>query len=455
MKRELSIHLLLPVAVAGYGILALISPVNFLNAGVLAVAAALMMLAYLFPATFLGLAIVSLVFGPDQQLEWLGILPAPEVRSLHRLVILLALAVSFWRFGWVWRPNPPVAALLLMFLLTLVAADFLPVLTPFQMVKSLVGLMLPFLFLHCVYRREAIDRYLSLIALVPLVSVICALLLYAAGGRAAFGGGYTGVVRLSGMTIAAFLGHFAFTGLFASIYQYLTLRRGRDLLFAGVNIVLVLATVARVSIAMAAVLATAVMLFVPQQSFRFSARVKVSIAGVLLLVGALVAFLPQIQQRFESAGTSGRDVAWPYILQAIDKNPWFGRGIGAGVVFLDTVDDPWVNVSSAHNEYLRLTLDSGIVGLLVFVAAMVWWVRSELRFMRREERVLFLTFMLMFPVASIVDNMLTSPATLLFFFTLALIIQRARQREAEIARTPAMAGGVGSLQPPPSSPQPT
>jgi O-antigen ligase len=103
-------------------------------------------------------------------------------------------------------------------------------------------------------------------------------------------------------------------------------------------------------------------------------------------------------------------------------------------VFLDTIDNPWLNISAAHNEYLRLTMDSGIVGLLTFVAAMVWWVRSELRFMLREERVVFLTFMLMFPLASVVENMLTSSPTLFFFFTLAMMVQRARERGTELAR---------------------
>ena len=453
MRRELSIHLLLPVAVAGYGVLALVTPWDFLQAGVLAIAAAFMALAYLFPATFLGIVILSMAFGPDFQLQWLGIMDDTEVRTLHRLVLLLALAVNFWRFGWVWRPNPPLAALLVMFLITLVAADFLPVLTPFQMIKSLIGLMLPFLFLHCVYRREAIHRYFDLLALVPLVSVVCGLIIDAAGGRPAFGVG-AGVPRLGGLTIGAFLGHFAFVGLFVSSYQYLTLGRGRYLVLAGINTVIVLATVSRTSIAMAAVLATAVMLFTPQQSFRFSARIKVSIVGALVLAGALIAFLPQVVYRFESGGTTGRDRAWPYLMQAIGENPWFGRGIGSGAVYLDTVDDPWLNISAAHNEYLRLTMDAGIVGLLIFIGAMVWWVKSELRFMAREERVLFLTFMLMFPLASIVDNMLTSPVSLIFFFTLALIIQRARERGVEIPRSSATAGGLGSPQPPPSSPRP-
>jgi len=448
MRRELGIHLLLPVAAAGYGVLALVSPGNFLKAGVLAIATAFVALAYLFPATFLGIAVLSLVLGPEYQLEWLGILSSTEARSLHRLVILLALAVNFWRFGWVWRPNPPLAALLLMFLITLVGADFLPALTSFQMIKSLVGLMLPFLFLHCVFRREAIDRYLNLIALMPLVSVIFALLLHAAGGRPAFGSGPTGVTRLDGMAIAAYLAFFTFVAFFVCVCQYLTAGRHRDLLLAGINLVIILATVTRTQIAMAAVLAVGVWLFAPQTSLSWSTRVKVAIAGAVLVIGALVVFLPQIEERFVGSGTSGREQAWPYYLLAIDENPWFGRGIGSGIVLLETVDDPYVNIAVAHNEYLRITIDAGIVGLLIFLAAMVLWVMSERRYMRREEWILFLGFMLLFALASFVDNTLSSSPTLVVFFTLALIIQRARQRGLAIARSPVMAGGSSSPRPP-------
>jgi hypothetical protein len=64
--------------------------------------------------------------------------------------------------------------------------------------------------------------------------------------------------------------------------------------------------------------------------------------------------------------------------------------------------------------------------------------------MLKDDRVLFLAFMIAFALASFTDNTLSSPPTLITFFTLAVVVQSARQRAA-------MAGQVAAPQFPPGS----
>jgi O-antigen ligase len=419
------------VVAAGYLALALYSPWIFFRAGDFAIVGAIAVLVYLFPATFLGIAILSLGASPEFLIG--EMVAGIETRSLHRLLILLTLAVHIYRYGMAWRINPPIMALLLMFVMTLVAADRLHWLTNFQMLKSLIGLALPFLFLYGNYRSDAFERYLNIIVAVPLLSVVGGLLLHAAGIRPAFNTDFTGGLRLQGMNIAAYLSCFAYLSLFVCVYQALTTGRRGYFLLAGVDLVIIMMTATRMPAIQAFIIGASVMLFAPQRSFTMNWRVGISVTGVVVVGLALILILPQIAPRL-TTDSSGRDVLWTIYLEQIAKNPWFGHGIGAGTVLLPAVDDYRTRyTNAAHNEYLRLLMDAGIVGTLIFVGAMIYWVRSELKFMvMREERLLFVAFMVAYAIYCITDNMLSAPPTVIIFFMLALMTQRARQRATEV-----------------------
>lgn len=64
---------------------------------------------------------------------------------------------------------------------------------------------------------------------------------------------------------------------------------------------------------------------------------------------------------------TGRLKAWDHYWQVARENPWFGRGLGAGVVAGEgTPLHPSFHVP--HSEYLRFLVDGGIVGLLAVLA---------------------------------------------------------------------------------------
>jgi O-antigen ligase len=236
---------------------------------------------------------------------------------------------------------------------------------------------------------------------------------------------------------------------FVCCYQILKTGRRSYYLLAAVNLIIILMTGSRLPMFMAAMVGVALWLFASQQSLSWSVRLKVAIAGAVLLTGALYVWWPSLEARLYGTvggGTSGRTFIWEYYIREISQNPWFGRGVGSGVSLLDTIDDYRINyTNAAHNEYLRILMDGGIIGLVMFVVAMVWWVVSECRFMQRDERVLFLGFMISFAIATYADNTLSSPPTLVIFFVLALIIQRVRQRAIGTAQVQTAA----PLRPPP------
>lgn len=65
---------------------------------------------------------------------------------------------------------------------------------------------------------------------------------------------------------------------------------------------------------------------------------------------------------------TGRDVLWQIAMQEIEKRPWFGAGLDAG--WTDSAKDLLAQIKGtsvvlhhAHNGYLQLVLDLGLVGL--------------------------------------------------------------------------------------------
>ncbi|MGH9464605.1 MAG: O-antigen ligase family protein, partial [Thermoanaerobaculia bacterium] len=59
--------------------------------------------------------------------------------------------------------------------------------------------------------------------------------------------------------------------------------------------------------------------------------------------------------------TTGRLRAWRFFWGVARENPWFGRGLGAGVEA--SVGHLHSSFRVPHNEYLRLVVDGGFVGL--------------------------------------------------------------------------------------------
>ena len=77
---------------------------------------------------------------------------------------------------------------------------------------------------------------------------------------------------------------------------------------------------------------------------------------------------------------SGRTVLWEFALEYLSRKPWLGFGFGtfwngpAGLIFFQWARYP---VPHAHNGFLQLALDVGIVGVLVMFASIAAAVRAS------------------------------------------------------------------------------
>jgi O-antigen ligase len=125
--------------------------------------------------------------------------------------------------------------------------------------------------------------------------------------------------------------------------------------------------------------------------YRFFTSVALGVV-VSAAVISLLMFGADIQAVFDALGRddtlTGRTEIWPYVIQAIGDRPLFG--FGYGVVWTDNgpvqqyITTDWLPYH-AHNGFLELALDTGLVGLGAFLVFLVMSLARAVRYAASEE----------------------------------------------------------------------
>jgi O-antigen ligase len=128
----------------------------------------------------------------------------------------------------------------------------------------------------------------------------------------------------------------------------------------------------------------------------------------------------------EAGDLSGRDLIWPLFQDAWDASPWVGWGVGAGKVLVpeDTMLARLLGTTAAHNEYLRIGVDGGWLGLLLLIGLFVAWVIRHTRAMPRPDRWLMRLVLLAFAVHSYTDNTLIATTSSVLFAWMSAVFAR-------------------------------
>jgi len=116
---------------------------------------------------------------------------------------------------------------------------------------------------------------------------------------------------------------------------------------------------------------------------------KVALSGLLLTAavgGAIFVGGDTSLTRFSESATSdnissSRTQIWAVTLKVIGENLPFGAGLGAFAQAYTQFDPAggYERVEQAHNDYLQIVADAGIVGLLIGALFLFWFFREGLR----------------------------------------------------------------------------
>jgi O-antigen ligase len=253
------------------------------------------------------------------------------------------------------------------------------------------------------------DFLLRLLAWAPIACVAIGALYSAAGIHPLFAVDFLSVNRLQGSNIPSGLGSICYVGAIAAVLASAYIDR-RYLYVCAASMAILTLCAARMPFAMAAVVSVVAF-------YTYHARTlgKAYLATYALIVlgglGAIVAG-QGILNRFESDNNSGRDLIWQALDSVRRDYPLFGIGLGHQI---EVVPDEVIELTktiAAHNEYLRLALETGyfgvvtIVGLFIGIFVYMFLTRPLAR------TTLFVVMVASFFIYCLTDNVISSNVSL-------------------------------------------
>ena len=305
-----------------------------------------------------------------------------------------------------------------------------PALTPADSLRSLIGSVAPFAFTFSVLSLSWSRAIIAATRWIPLLTVAAGAVFDAAGLRPLFID--LGGLRLGALGHPAFLGGFCLTAIYASLIELFRDGRRREVALITANLVLLTATGARAPLIYGGAVCLLALLFLPTPAFPWCRRLTLLLAGaavlpVLLALGGALGELRLFSVLTSQASDlSGRQVLWPLFEEAAAGSPWFGWGVGAGNAVIPVTSDValLIGTLAAHNEYLRIRVEGGWIGLGLLITCFAFWVWTHSARLRRTDRVIIRLVFVGFTAHAITDNLLISTSACVFFTFVAAVFSR-------------------------------
>jgi O-antigen ligase len=362
---------------------------------------------------------------------------ASQATALTKVAGIAVAGLCALRYGLSRQFNGPGLGFLAATALTAALGTPLPGVTLGENVRSLIGGIAPFAFISARYDRRAY-RLLTLAVMAgPLASVVVSVLLAPLG----VGNGPIGNGRLDGMVHPANLASLSVTAITAATLELVRGDR-RAILWLGINTLILFGSGARVPLLLAMLFGLGVLLTSRTAHFRFGQKLRLTaLALPVALAGAAVFGQRIIERSFTDhsgrAGfqASGRDIIWELFIAAISRSPWFGQGVGAGRFAVSIEEVELLGTNAAHNEYLRLAVDFGVIGVILIFVGFVVWIARETRRMPPGEAVVMRAAGMVLALHSITDNTLIALTAMVRIFWFAVVFDRARNERTQNGRT--------------------
>ncbi len=308
-----------------------------------------------------------------------------------------------------------------------------------ESLRSLIGSCAPFAFSFSRLSLPWAAAIIRVTRWLPLILVAAGAALGAAGLRPLFvdDGGW----RLGATGHPAFMAGFALAALEACLLELLRDGRRGDLALLGVNALILVLTGARAPLFLGAGICAIAILAIPSAGFGATRRVTLVLAGACLLPPLIAAAGSLGEVRLfnvlstEAGDLSGRDLIWPLFQDAWDASPWVGWGVGAGKVLVpeESTLAHLIGTTAAHNEYLRIGVDGGWLGLLLLIGLFVAWTIRHTRAMSRADRRLMRLVLLAFAVHAYTDNTLIATTSSVLFAWVSAVFARGAAEAAQPA----------------------
>ena len=393
-------------------------------------------LAARFPGGATALWLLVTASGPEIWLTGLLHIANPEgVLGAEKGLGLVLVLLCLLRFGPRRDLVNPGLAFPMMFLGG-VLHGFWPGLTLLAALRSVAGSMAPFAFGFVRLPLSWCRAVVGAVIAAPFAVVLLGLVLAAAGLRPLYAF-QDGALRLGASSLPAVLAGFCLTSIYALVLEQVRGARLWHLALLAGDGAIMLATGARGPLALAGIVILIAAVFIRTPAWPWASRAPVLFAALLapslaILAAPWLGFLRllTLAEQGDITSLSNRTLIWPIYERAFDSSPWLGWGTGSGKVVVPVGTLLWklLGTNAAHDEYLRMAVEGGVVGLGLLILLFVLWWRQGLRHMARPEARLMWLVLLAFAIHSATDNtLIATTASLTFTWATAVFIRAERE----------------------------
>jgi O-antigen ligase len=385
-----------------------------------------------YPRLAVLLWLLALETSPDSWLDGLaGAAQHETIIGTLKAFGLVIVAALLLRFGARRDRYNPAFAFGAMFL-TGLAHGLYPGLTLLSSFRSLTGSAGPFLFSFTRLPAHVCAGVIRAALWGPLcaVGITAVLALFGIDQMYVF---EQGALRLGAAGQPPFLAGFALIGIYAGLIEYLSRPRRTVLVALAVNFLIILFTGARAPLAIATTEGL-LLLLLQRRLVALAFAGALGAAALLFANGLTFIRVVDLTRLGEAADLSNRDLVWPYFTAAFAASPLFGWGVGAGknIIPVSSRIGALLGTNAAHNEYLRIGAEGGMVGLALLLALLFLWVRRGSACMPPAQRWMLRLIFVGFAVHSATDNTMIATTSSVFFLWAACVFATA-----ENASTPA------------------
>nr|WP_321983561.1 O-antigen ligase family protein [uncultured Lichenicoccus sp.] len=372
---------------------------------------------------------------------WLGdIMPgqANLITALVKASGFALTAICILRYGLLVDLFNPGWAFVLMFF-TAWSHGLHPNLTTGDSLRTVIGSATPYAFSFSRLSRRWCASIIETTIWVPTAALVFGLVLAAAGVRPLFAPDESGSIRLAGSTHPAFLAGLAMMAVYAALVELYRTGRGRYSALLGYNFLILVGTGSRSPLFCAVMVTGISFVALKSESFSLRKRVVPLLVCLFALPALLILAVTSSSLRLltvlsnHAQGLSGRDLIWPYFESAWDRSPMLGWGVGAAKVLVDpdSLTAKLLGTTAAHNEFLRIGVDGGYVGIGLVILFMTLWTWRWSRLLASTDKVITRLIMVGVGIECITDNMLiAAPASVLFMWMSAVFARGRLASEA-------------------------
>lgn len=272
--------------------------------------------------------------------------------------------------------------------------------------SAVISIIIGFISLIIIYNENQKYFLLKLLSALPVISIIIGIILWPLGLCNPFQRG--NYFALAGVSASTNLAFYSVIGIVTSLYVFYTKNLNKYRFIAYLNFFILCGTLTRGGILAGFIIIIYDLFHLVKKMLKTKNGIAQLFVITIFLFFPFFIIIKQLEARTFVDGelnTSGRIDAWEYII-SLCENKFIGNGYG----FLKTrTDYELKSFTAAHNEYIHLYLETGMIGVIIFFTIVLGIFIYHIRNGNNNKiKILYCAFLIGFLVYSIVDNTISN-----------------------------------------------